>query len=139
VRLDPIIPFLTDDEENIAEVTKAAAEAGATQLVASTYKAKRDNFARLAKAFPDKAQLWLRLYFKEGKYFHGQWYAPEAYRRRVLSLAAEHAKRLGLQFTICREEFLDLNTPGTYCDGSHLLEKAESTGGTQNSGVPHME
>ena len=139
VRLDPIIPLLTDDEHNIAEVIKAAAEAGAVQLVASTYKAKRDNFARLVKAFPDKAPLWRRLYFEDGKYFHGQWYASEAYRRRVLALAAGHARRLGLQFTICREEFLELNTPGTYCDGSHLLQKAESTGGTQNSGVPHAE
>jgi len=68
IRLDPIVPYLADDEENIAEVVDAAAEAGAVQLVASTYKAKRDNFARLAAAFPEKAPLWRRLYFQEGKY-----------------------------------------------------------------------
>ena len=128
IRLDPILPYLTDDEENIAGVVDAAAEAGAVQLVASTYKAKRDNFARLAAAFPEKAPLWRRLYFQEGKYFHGQWYAPESYRRKVLEFAAEAARRHGLQFTICREEFLQLNTPGAYCDSSHILNGTRGEG-----------
>jgi len=110
-------------------VVNAAAEAGAVQLVASTYKAKRDNFARLAAAFPEKAPLWRKLYFQEGKYFHGQWYAPESYRRKVLELTAEAAQRHGLQFTICREEFLRLNTPGAYCDGNHLLNDKRGGGG----------
>ncbi len=121
VRLDPLIPLLNDDVDNIEEVVSKAAEAGAKHLVASTYKAKRDNFARLAKAFPDKALTWRRMYFQEGQYFHGQWYAPREYRRRILALVAEYARRHGLQFNICREEFADLNTPGAHCDGSHLL------------------
>ncbi|ACB39152.1 Radical SAM domain protein [Pyrobaculum neutrophilum V24Sta] len=119
VRLDPIVPYVNDGVENIEEV--AAAAAGAAQLVASTYKAKPDSLARLRRAFPDKAPLWRRLYFEEGRYFHGQWYAAESYRRNVLELAAAAARRHGLQFTVCREEFTDLNTPGAYCDGSHLL------------------
>ncbi|MGC9049943.1 SPL family radical SAM protein [Pyrobaculum sp.] len=121
VRLDPLVPLLNDDAGNIEEVASRAAAAGAAHLVASTYKAKRDNFARLAKAFPDKAPTWRRMYFEEGQYFHGQWYAPKNYRRKVLELAAEAARRHGLQFSICREEFLELNTPGAHCDGSHLL------------------
>ncbi|MEZ0319560.1 MAG: radical SAM protein [Pyrobaculum sp.] len=121
VRLDPLIPGLNDDVGNIREVVDAAADAGAVHLVASTYKAKRDNFARLAAAFPHLAPMWRRMYFEEGKYFHGQWYAPAEYRRAVLTRVAEEARRRGLQFTVCREEFTDLNTPGAYCDGSHLL------------------
>lgn len=121
VRLDPLIPGLNDDLENIEEVISAAARAGAKQIVASTYKAKRDNLARLVKAFPDKVEYWKRLYLQEGQYFHGQWYAPREYRQKVLAAAAQTARKYGLQFTICREEFTDLNTPGTYCDGSHLL------------------
>ncbi|MEM0276844.1 radical SAM protein [Pyrobaculum sp.] len=124
VRLDPIIPLLNDDGEKIEEVVSKAAEAGARHLVASTYKAKRDNFARLAKAFPDKAPTWRRMYFEEGQYFHGQWYAPKEYRRKVLTRAAEAARRHGLQFNICREEFADLETLGAYCDGSHMLGEA---------------
>jgi len=123
VRLDPIIPHLTDDEENIAQAVSAAAEAGAAHLVASTYKAKRDNFARMAEAFPEKAQLWKRLYFKDGEYFHGQWYAPKSYRRKALALAAGYAEKFRLRFTICREEFFELNSPGAYCDGSHLFHR----------------
>ena len=123
VRLDPLIPYLNDDEENIEEVASSAAAAGAIHLVASTYKAMRDNFARLAKAFPDKAPLWRELYFEKGQFFHGQWYAPADYRRRVLAAAAEAARRHGLQFSICREDFFELNTPGAYCDGSHLLQR----------------
>lgn len=125
VRLDPLIPYINDDIDNIEEVVSAAAAAGAVHLVASTYKAKPDNFARMAKAFPEKLSLWQQLYFKEGKYFHGQWYAAENYRRKVLETVAKIANRLRLQFTICREEFIDLNTPGTYCDGSHLFSQAE--------------
>lgn len=121
VRLDPLVPGLNDDLENIREVVDAAADAGAVHLVASTYKAKRDNFARLASAFPHLAPTWRKMYFEDGKYFHGQWYAPAEYRRAVLSKVAKEAARRGLQFTICREEFFDLNTPGAYCDGSHLL------------------
>lgn len=78
VRLDPIVPFLND---SIEDLVKEVAEAGAKQLVVSTYKAKRDNFKRLAAAFPQYVDKWRELYFEKGRYFHGQWYADIDYRR----------------------------------------------------------
>ncbi|MFN7105347.1 MAG: radical SAM protein [Pyrobaculum sp.] len=119
IRVDPIIPHLNDRLEDLEAVVDAAAKAGARHIVASTYKAKGDSFARLSKIFPEN--LWREIYFKEGTYFHGQWYAPRRYREEVLSAVANMAKSRGLQFSICREEFFYLNTPGAYCDGSHLL------------------
>lgn len=121
VRLDPIIPYINDGEEGLKAVVEAAAAAGARQLVSSTYKAKPDNFARLAKAFPEAAERLRETYFGRGKYMHGQWYAPAEYRLKVLSYVGSLSKSLGLEYNICREEFMELNTPGTYCDGSHML------------------
>jgi DNA repair photolyase len=124
VRLDPIVPYVNDSAGSLSAVVDAAADAGARQLVASTYKAKPDNFARLVKAFPEVADRLRELYWARGAYLHGQRYAPAEYRRRVLELVKGMAEARGLQFDICREEFFDLNTPGTYCDGSHLLRRA---------------
>ncbi|MFB6490920.1 MAG: radical SAM protein [Thermoproteus sp. AZ2] len=122
VRLDPIVPFINDGQNELRAVVDAAAQAGARQLVASTYKAKPDNFARLVAAFPDLAEKLKEMYWVKGTFFHGQRYAPREYRLRVLSYVKELAEARGLQFDICREEFFELNTPGTYCDGSHLLK-----------------
>ncbi|MEM0370871.1 MAG: radical SAM protein [Pyrobaculum sp.] len=120
VRLDPIVPFLND---SIEDLVKEVAEAGAKQLVVSTYKAKRDNFKRLAAAFPQYVDKWRELYFEKGRYFHGQWYADIDYRREILRRAAELARRHNLQFSICREEFRDLETPRVKCDGSHFINR----------------
>ncbi|MEZ0247678.1 MAG: radical SAM protein [Thermoproteus sp.] len=122
VRLDPIVPYINDDLKGLEAVVAAAAEAGAKQLAASTYKAKPDNFARLVRAFPEVADRLKELYWARGAYMHGQRYAPAEYRRKVLEAVKAMAEGRGLQFDICREEFFDLNTPGTYCDGSHLLQ-----------------
>ncbi len=127
VRLDPIVPHLNDGE--IDAVVRAAAEAGARHVVASVYKAKWDNFARLTAAFPELAPLWRDMYLKRGRRVHGQWYAPVDYRRRVLTTAAEAARSWRLQFSICREEFTELNTPGAFCDGSHFFNFYKSTVG----------
>ena len=121
VRLDPIVPYVNDSIDSLSAVVNAAADAGARQLVASTYKAKPDNFARLVKAFPEVADRLKELYWVRGEFKHGQRYAPAEYRRRVLERVKRLAEARGMQFDICREEFFDLNTPGTYCDGSHML------------------
>lgn len=121
VRLDPIVPFVNDSLDSLAAVVDAAAGAGARQLVASTYKAKPDNFARLLRAFPELADRLKDMYWTRGTYMHGQRYAPAEYRRRILEAVKAMAEAAGLQFNVCREEFFDLNTPNTYCDGSNLL------------------
>ena len=40
----------------------------------------------------------------------------------MLEAARDAAVRRGLAFNVCREEFTDLNTPGAYCDGQHMLQ-----------------
>jgi len=62
MRLDPIVPYVNDSAGSLSAVVDATADAGARQLVASTYKAKPDNFARLVKAFPEVADRLRELY-----------------------------------------------------------------------------
>jgi DNA repair photolyase len=95
VRLDPIVPYVNDSAESLSAVVDAAADAGARQLVASTYKAKPDNFARLVKAFPEVADMLRELYWVRGAYLHGQRYAPAEYRSGFWSSSSGWPRRGG--------------------------------------------
>ncbi len=122
LRLDPIIPFLNDDEQGINEVLEAAANVGVKFVVSSTYKARPDNFSRMAKAFPELAKRWTRLYRVEGKWMYGYWYLPSSLRKRLMERVAILARRHGLKFATCREGFPHLHTAPS-CDGSHLIPR----------------
>ncbi len=127
LRLDPILPWLTDTWENIWGVVEAAAEAGAKHVVSSVYKAKPDNLARLLREFPDLADRYRELYLRRGSRIHGYWYAPTQYRRRVLGMAREAAHRMGLTFATCREGDAGHIDPGVNCDGTHLALRRGSS------------
>lgn len=127
LRLDPLLPWLTDSEENIVGVIEAAAAAGALHVVSSVYKAKPDSLARLARAFPDLAARYRELYLAEGERIHGYWYAPRDYRRKVFEVAAAAAHRLGLTFATCREGAAGRIDPGVSCDGTHLAFRRGSS------------
>lgn len=120
LRLDPILPYLTDDEKMIRELLEAAREAGSQFVVTSVYKARPDNLRRVTKAFPELTSRYEVIYKKEGRWMHGYWYAPANLRRRILELVRREAVKLGMEFATCREGFPDMNTAPT-CDGSHLI------------------
>lgn len=121
VRLDPLIPFLTDGDENIRSVVEAVAEAGAKHIISSTYKVKLDNLSRVIAKFPSLSKKLSELYFERGERVHGAHYAPKGYRERVLLKVREKAKSEGLTFSVCREGLTHLNDENVACDGTSLM------------------
>lgn len=120
LRLDPIIPGLTDSPESIGSVVEETAAAGASHVVSSVYKVKPDNLRRVIGAFPEVIPKVRDLYFKRGERIHGYLYADRSYRFRALEIVREEAHRYGLTFASCREGFPELTDPGVSCDGTHL-------------------
>ncbi len=120
VRLDPVIPRLNDDENSIREVLEAVSSIGAKFVVTSTYKARPDNFKRMAAAFPEHAPYWRRIYLEEGKWVHGYWYAPFHLRKSIMERVRKIALNMGMEYATCREGLAFLHTART-CDGSHLI------------------
>ncbi len=128
LRLDPIIPGVNDDVNEIKSLIKEAADAGAVQVTTSTFKARHDSLYRLFKAFPKLRDLLRRLYLKLGERVGGYYYLPKELRLRLILLVREEALRHGLAFASCREGFKWLNTPGIYCDGSTYAFISGETG-----------
>jgi len=120
VRVDPIIPGINDDPGELGKLIAAAGEAGCEHIVASTYKARWDNLARVARAFPESAKGLRRLCVEEGKPLGGKRYLPDALRRDLLGMVKELSEGLGLSFSTCREGFPELGGAES-CDGSHLI------------------
>ena len=121
-RVDPVIPLLNDDPEELRELVAKIAEAGASHVVTSAYKAKPDNLARLCLAFPDCAAKLRELYYTRGERVGRYRYLRRDLRITLLRPVVEEARRLGLTYATCREgllsrEFFSAPT----CDGTHLL------------------
>lgn len=125
MRLDPIVPGLNDDPAMLEDLLELAVKRGIKHVVASTYKVRPDNFKRMILAFPDKADLWRRLYFKEGTVVRGYRYLPKRLRVKLLRPVVEAARRLGITYATCREGLTDryfFKAPS--CDGSHLIKES---------------
>jgi len=120
IRVDPIIPGINDDPGALDGLISTAAEAGCGHVIASTYKAKWDNLARVLRAFPELAKGLRRLYAEEGEAVGGKRYLPRALRFDILRAVKGIAEGRGLTFSTCREGFPELLGAGS-CDGSHLI------------------
>ncbi len=119
VRLDPVIPGINDNEEEIRKMVRVFADMGVRQIISSTYKAKPDNFRRVAGVFKDQAERLHRIYYENGEMVRGIRYAPRDLRLKILKRIRDASLKYGLDFSVCREG-LPLNTAST-CDGSHML------------------
>lgn len=118
LRLDPIIPFLNDDE--IEEVIRTTAECGALHVTSSTFKPRPDGWRRFLEAFPVVSKKLAPLYFERGKRHHNSWYLPREIRLKLLERVKEACDRYGITFASCREGLRELTT-GASCDGGHLI------------------
>ena len=125
VRLDPIIPFINDDEQQIERVIKAAAAAGAQQITTSTYKAKPIDFRRVLSIVKNIrgekiAEELKYLYYGDNntEVVQGYRYLRKQLRFEYIKTVMEYTQREGLVFATCREGFSYLHTPGFACDGS---------------------
>lgn len=121
VRIDPILPYITDDREMIYRLIKKLSELKVNHIVSSVYKLKPDSYNRIIKVFPELRDKYLWLYHKLGTYLYGYLYAPYVYRYNILSYIKKISNRYGMTFSTCREGLRHLDDPETYCDASHLL------------------
>lgn len=118
VRIDPIIHGLNDEEA--AQIAEAAADAGSSHIIASTYKAKPDSFRRLtAKLLELKDDLY-SIYWEKGEKVGRTWYMPSNTRRKILSDLRDTSEGGGMTFASCREGFRELQSSEA-CDGTHLI------------------
>jgi DNA repair photolyase len=117
VRIDPIIPTVNDQPENLI---KTIARIGAKHVTASTYKVKTDNWQRLTTALPETAEKLKPLYFEQGTKTGGNLYLPQELRLRLMKSVADLTEKHGMKFGTCREGLSQLNT--AICDGTWLTK-----------------
>jgi len=121
VRIDPIIPFINDNPE---ELIKILASIGVKHITCSTYKVKPDNWQRLNKTLPIASAKLKPLYFEKGQRIARSTYLPYELRFKLMKRVAVLADKYGLKFGTCREGLSQLNTAP--CDGSWLLNELVS-------------
>jgi len=116
VRIDPVIPFVNDNQEKLVAVL---AGIGVKHVTSSTYKIKPDNWRRFSAAMPEVAEKLKPLYFKQGEKIGGNTLLPRDLRLKLMKNIRDLALANGMQFGVCREGLDNLNTAA--CDGSWLL------------------
>jgi DNA repair photolyase len=117
VRIDPVIPFLTD---NFTELIQAIAELGVLHVTSSTYKIKPDNWKRFSAIFPEVAERLKPYYFQFGERFGGSRYLPANIRREIMNKAKMLTEKNNMKFGCCREGF---NLNSGVCDGSWVINE----------------
>jgi DNA repair photolyase len=118
IRIDPIIPFVNDNMENLI---KTLASMNVKHITASTYKVKPDNWQRFCTALPKIAEKLKPLYFEEGEKIGGYIYLPKDLRLKLMRTVSALAEKYNMKFGTCREGLSHLNT--AVCDGSWVLRK----------------
>jgi DNA repair photolyase len=122
VRIDPVIPFVNDQAQDLIA---NLASIGVKHLTCSTYKAKPDNWRRLTQAMPEKAEKLKPLYFQQGEKVGGNTLLPKEVRFKILKNLRDSAVAQGMKFGVCREGLTGLNTAP--CDGSWLMPKSKES------------
>jgi DNA repair photolyase len=108
VRIDPIIPGLTDPVA-VFEAVKFA-----DHITVSTVKLRPDAYKRMAKVFPDVMDKLKQLFVeKKGNAL----YLEEKMRWRELAVLKKLCKDNGISFGTCREGLESEKS----CDGTHLI------------------
>lgn len=116
VRIDPMIPFLNDNPENLI---KTLSLLGVKHVTGSTYKMRPDSWRRLSQALPETTQKLGPPYFSEGEKIGGSTLLPRDLRLKLMKNMRTLAERHGVKFGTCRESMAFLNTAP--CDGSWLI------------------
>ena len=116
VRIDPIIPFVNEHQENLMKIL---ASIGVKHVTASTYKVKLDNWQRFSIAMPKTAEKLNPLYFEKGEKIGRYIYLPKDLRLKLMKNLGAMAEKYDMKFGTCREGLSHLNR--ATCDGSWLL------------------
>jgi DNA repair photolyase len=124
-RLDPIIPFLND--RDLEDVVRVFADAGASHVTASTYKARPDSFHRITTRFPDLEEKLTDLYWARGEAIGRVRYLPSEVRKNIIGTVKTIAGDYGLTFGVCREGIVE-SSARARCDGTHLIPLRRNPG-----------
>ena len=81
VRIDPIIPFVNDNPENLIETL---ASIGVKHITSSTYKVKPDNWKRFNMVMPKTAEKLKPFYFEKGEKIGRYTYLPKEWRLKLM-------------------------------------------------------
>ena len=123
VRVDPVIPYLNDDEVQVRELIDTLASIGVKHIVTSTYKARPDNFKRMIDTFPELEMKWKKMYYPQGKIKLSYAYLPLDLRKKLLFPVVDEAKKKRLTYATCREDLLsEKYFKAPTCDGTHLIK-----------------
>jgi DNA repair photolyase len=121
-RIDPIIPLVNDDFNNIKKLVSELSKRGVLQITSSTYKARYDSLKRLTIVFPHIGEKLQEIYSKDSaENINGYRYLNISLRYNYMRIMKELVENEGIVFATCREGFRNLNTPGFECDGSSYL------------------
>jgi len=115
VRIDPIIPTVNSDEEDLGAIVSKAAEIGVKQITASIMKPVRGFFKALKAENPE---LFRGLYevYADGEWVSGYKYLSRDTGAQILRGLRKTVLEAGLEFAACREGLAGLNT--AICDGT---------------------
>lgn len=123
VRIDPILPYITDDPFALEELISTIADLGTRHVISSVLKISKTvwkNFRIFLNKY-DHALIrkYEKLYFKKGfSDLAGYRRAETKYRYKVLKRVAELCRKYKLTFGTCKEGFFDLHTDR--CSGLKL-------------------
>ncbi len=111
LRVDPVIPFLTEDvAPKVVERCDFV-----DHIVTSTLKLRRDIIGRLGRMMPELVMRIKRMYTE---HVRSNLYMPKDLRWKILKRVAEKCEELGISYAFCREGF---DFKAKSCDGSHLI------------------
>lgn len=115
VRIDPIIPSVNFEMDDLERIVREASRIGVRQVTASTMKIVRGLIPAMRRT---NLELSRRIaeFYKDGEWIGGYKYLRGDLRLKILLSLKEIVQRYGLEFATCREGFPHLNT--TICDGS---------------------
>jgi len=115
VRIDPIIPSVNWDPEQLEEIVSRAADIGVKQVTTSTLKLVRGLYPIVKSENPPLFDV-LQEAYKKGEWVSGYKYLDKATRWNIISNLRDVVLKHGLKFASCREGFPQLSN--TVCDGS---------------------
>jgi DNA repair photolyase len=119
-RIDPIIPGLNDNPEDLEHLVMKLKDMGVRHVTASTLKPVRGFFRRLGRVSPQiAARLWEA--YKNAETIAGYSYLPSRVRLETISLVRGYVLREGMTFSSCRENLQHLST--SICDGTGYLHR----------------
>ncbi|MEM2341213.1 MAG: radical SAM protein [Candidatus Bathyarchaeia archaeon] len=120
VRIDPIIPSINSDMNDLEKIVLEASRIGVKQITASTMKIVKGLLPFIKSVNPSLSRKLAELYV-DGEWIRGYKYLNRSLRLRILAGLKAIVEGYGLKFATCREGFPSLNT--TICDGTSYCRK----------------